>query len=442
MSIDSVSLQNNSSTNVQQTMANPAPDIDGLWQSRMVQNACCGLTKTEVTCLSLRLFGFAAGSSGIAAVAVATLGVVAWPIGLLAIPAALVTTGAIWYSFQFNDYENPEELAKFREDASRMSLQQVMQTHGWSHVLRWGILTSEQFTDKFRQQMRGKNLIEIIDSYENGVRHLSQCPSQRFDYQVPVPSAWRGQWRTETSTKTFENIISTYPLDKLERYHLLEPGEMNRIKDIKRDYDVIKGQYDTQKNQIERDFQSHTEIHQRTYQSDCARADQLYNDNWAVRRLKVFEFDYIRERQVVHETANRHKTEARDRFDRSVSTVTNHGQIPYDRLLPRDKILYDQQNQELQISVMQADNDARLQITHIDSRCIGERSRLNAEEVRVKDDRVRMINQAKGHYDIAVASPRQHKEQRMVPIEAAFRSTVDNLNGRYLAYLRTVGAIR
>jgi hypothetical protein len=90
---------------------------------------------------------------------------------------------------------------------------------------------------------------------------------------------------------------------------------------------------------------------------------------------------------------------------------------------------------------MQADNTARIQIANIDSRCIGERSRLNSEELRVREERTRMTNEAKGRYDTAVLSHCQHKEQRLVPVNASFRSAVNDLNGSYRAYLRTIGAV-
>jgi hypothetical protein len=435
MSVNSVFQRNSDGGSVPRAIeTSKSTTKNDLWQ-----NSCCGLTTTEITRLCLRLLGIGTTGAGISVAVAAASGMITWPLGLLAIPCLLGATGAVWYSFQLNDYENPEELAKFRDDASKMSLDQVMQAHGWSHVLRWGIITAEQFTSKYRQQMRGKNLVQIIDAYENGARHLSQCPYSRFDYQIPTPSEWKGQWRKETAAKAFDEIIQTYPLDKLEKYNLLEVGELQRLKNLKRDYDGIKGNYDTQVAQIEREFQNNTQTYLHSYQTESARETQVYHDHWAVRRLKIFELDYNRERQTVQGTLNSRKNEARNRFNRSVATMTNNGQILYDKLTSRDKILYDQQNQELQISIMQADNESRVQIANIDSRFIEERSRLGAEESRVKGERIRKIDESKGRYDTAVSEHRQHKERRMVPIETAFRSSMSDLNSRYRAYLRTIG---
>ncbi len=436
---NSVSSANYGLARVQPVVTSNSTIPHHFWKERSMQNGFCGLTTAEIKRLSARFLTLGAMGGGASVITAVAFGFVTWPIVLLAIPCALGAVGALWYNSQLDDYENPEELAKFRDDASRMSLEQVMQTHGWNNVLRWGIITAEQFADKYRQQMRGKNLIEIIESYESAVRHLSQYPYRRFDYHVPVPSECRRQWRSETATKSFEEIIQTYPLDKVEKYNLLEVGELYRIKDLKRDYEAIKRHYDDQVTHIEREFQNSTQVYQCNYQSECARADQLYNDNGAVRRLKVFEIEYIRERQIVQETANRHKSEARNRFDRSVATITNNGRISYNRLLPESKVLYNQQNNELQLSIIQADNEARLQIANIDFRCIGERNRLNGEEFQVKEERDRRVNEAKGRYDTVIHSHRQHKEQRLTPVDSSFRSAVEDLNGRYRAYLRTIG---
>jgi hypothetical protein len=405
----------------------------------MTQKGFCGLNTVEITRICMRLLSIGSGIGGVGITAAAALGAVSWPIGLIAIPCILASAGALWYTFQFNNYENPEEMIKFRNEAARMSFEQVMQAHGWNSVLRWGILTTDQFGEKYREQMHGKNLVEIIHAYENAQRHLAESSYRQFEYQIPSPAEWRGQWRTETAAKTFEEIIQTYPLDELERFNLVEAGEMQRIKDLKKDFDGVKENYETATARIEREFQANTEVFQRAHQSDCSRAEQHYNGNWAVRRLTAFELEHVRERQTVQGTANQRKNEARQRFDRSVAAITNNGQIPYNNLPARDKLLYDQQNNELQVSMTTADTEARLQIANIDARYIGERTRLNAEENRVRAERTQMQNEAKARYDAAVVCHRQHKEQQMAPFTATFRSSVGDLNGRYCAYLRTIG---
>lgn len=379
---------------------------------------------------------------GIAVLAAVGLGVASWPIALIAIPCALGAAATSWYSLQFDNYENPEELAKFRDDASPMSLEKIMQTHGWDKVLRWGIISAEQFSDKFRLQMREKNLIEIIDAYEKAMHRISQCSYRKFDYHIPAPSEWRGQWHAETAAKTFEEIIQTYPLDKLEKYNLLESGELRRLKELKNDYDKIKGNYDAEDAKAESGFQRSTTEHQERYQSDCEYAEYCYNNDESVKHLKAFEIENLRERQTVQERASRRKSEAKTRFEHAVAEMTNHGQIAYDRLPARDKATYDQHNNTMQLSVVQADNEARAQIANIDARSIAERNRLHQEESRVKSIRDAALKTAKERYDGATSSHLQHKKEEMAPSHIRFRGAVDDINGRYRAYLRTIGILQ
>lgn len=436
MSVEAVNLKNNSHA------TNNSTPSTGTWKGREVQDNFSGPSFAEISRLVLRSLGLAMAGGGIATLAAVALGAATWPFALIAIPCALGAAATSWYSLQFDNYENPEELAKFRDDATPMSLEKVMQTHGWDTVLRWGIISAEQFSDKFRLQMRGKNLIEIIDSYEKAMHHISQCSYRKFDYHVPAPSEWREQWHSETAVKTFEEIIQTYPLDKLEKYNLLESGELRRIKELKTDYEKIKANYDGEDAKAEKGFQRNTTEHQERYQSDCEYAQYCYNNDESVKRLKVFEIENLRERQAVQETASRRKAEARTRFENAIAEMTNRGLISYERLSSKDKALYDQHNNAMQLSIVQADNEARTQFANIDARRIEEKNRLNQEESRVKAVREAALKAAKDRYDSATSSHLQHKKEEVAPSHIRFRGAVDDLNGRYRAYLRTIGVLQ
>lgn len=414
----------------------PANDF---WKTRLAANGSCGMTNVEITRLCTRLSAVGLAVAGIGSVSLAALGLVAWPIGFVAIPCALAAAGLVWYSVQFNDYENPDELEKFRNDAARMGLESVMQTYGWNDVLRFGILSPESFAQKYRQHLQGKTLIQVMDAFENALRRISQCPSPRFDFQVPHPRESARLWRSETATKTFEEILQTYPLEKLEKYSLVEAGELNCLKSLKREYDVIKANRDQRVAQVEREFQASTVEPKRVYDQECARADQVYNNNYAVRELQGFELIYARERQTVQEQQNRSKREARERFERAVARITDNGNVAYSALQPTEKGLYDQQQMELQHAESQADLAARLQIQNIDQRRHGRLILLNTEEARVRQERAGSIENAKRVYDAAVVLQRQRKEHNLGPIESSFRSSASDFNGRYRAYLRTIG---
>ncbi len=423
-------------------VSNPpeAGPVNEYWKSRMTVNSSSGLTNVEMTRLFTRLAGIGVVGTGLTTFSLAALGLVSWPVGLIVIPCAVVAGGLIWYNYKMNDYENPDELEKFRSDAKRMSLESVVQAYGWNDMLRFGILTPDQFALKYRQQLQGMNLIEIISLYEKTMRHISQCTSAKFEYQVPSPRESARQWRQETAIKTFEEIIQTYPLDKLEQYGIIEHSELSTIKNLKREYEAIKAHCDQQVFQIEKEFQDNTGVPKSAYDAECARADQMYKENYAVKELQGFDFRYTRERQAVHEQQNRSKVEARAHFDCAVAPLTNHGLITYSNLPAWDKARYDQLKLELELKENQADSTACLQIEQINKQSHERRILLDSEEVRVKNLRVQMIEEAKRRYDADVNGSQLRKEERLRPIEASFRSSANDFHGRYRAYLRLIGA--
>lgn len=411
-------------------------------KARLVQNGFTGLTTAETSRLFLRIIGIGAIGAGTFALGAAAFGFTAGAVGLLVIPCGVLSAGSLWYSLQFDDYENPEELEKFQREAARKPLEQVVRQHGWNSMLHWGLLTPDQFEEKFRHQMRGKNLIEIISECESTERHIAECLRPRYDYRLPPPSEWRRQWAGETASKTFEEILLQYPLDKLEKYNILEVGELHKIKELKDVHDRIKQECDDQKAQIELEFASSTEVYLRSHQADCAAADRAYNEHEAVRRLSSFDMEYVRERQRVQDTANSKRTLARENFERAIRPITGDGQISYGKLSPEQKAAYDRLEHVMQVQILEADNEAREKIAQVDARFAAEKARLLSEEREVKKAREDKINESKIRFDAAILPYRMRKEERLAPLDARFHSAVSDLNGRYRAYLRTIGAAR
>lgn len=418
------------------TPANP------FWNSKRVANSSPGLTNLESKRLFSRLIGFGMASTGVGVVSLAALGIVAWPVGVIAIPCIASAAGLVWYSVQIEDHENPDELKRFCHEAARMNLDGVIQAYGWNDTLRFGILSPELFVQKYRQQVKGKKLSEIISYYEKTRNHISLCPSPKFEYRVPSPRESGRQWHKETESMTFEEIIQTYPLEKLERYAIVESGELGFLKTLKKEYDILKGYRDAKCLEIENQFQSNTLQQKRAYDLATEQASQRYNDNPAVKELQDFELRYTKDRQAAQDLQNQTKQDARTLFDRAVASYTDNGRIPYANLRPVDKAHYDQQKIALQLAESQADTTARLQIEQIHVSRNQRLSYLGTEEARVKAERDRSIGDAKNRYDTDVNQHRQLQEELLRPVDAAFRSSANDFNGRYRAYLRITGTRR
>ena len=240
---------------------------------------------------------------------------------------------------------------------------------------------------------------------------------------------------------SFEQIIGTYPLDKLQKYAILDSGELRCIQELKGVYEVIKAAYDAKVARLEQEFQGWTVDQNRTYGQRCAYAHLLYRNHAAVRELQDFEFIYTRERQQALELQSRSKGEARQRFDSAVALLTDHGRIAYSELPEFQRIRYEHQLQVLQCAQSLADASASECIGQIDARRVQRLGELNAEERRAKEVLQASLTEAKALYDAAVAPQLTQKRARLDPIESSFRSSASDFNGRYRSWLRAAAAV-
>ena len=416
---------------------NPAVQSD-FWRERSVQNSYFGLTSAEATRLTLRILAICAVSAAGCIVSLSSMGIIVGPATLLAIPCLLGAIGAIWFSINLDDYGNPEDLETYRRDAMGMGLEDVAQSYGWTHVLQWGIFTPDLFVQKYRSHLHGKNLMTIINYYEKVSTFIAQVPHSRYQYQLPSPQEWRGQWRKETAALTFEQIIQTYQLEKLEKYHILQMGELNRLKDLKLDLDEIKKRYQRDIATIEQGFIAYTADFKRTYDTACAEADRTYNSNSSLRNLREFELSFVRERATVQSQLSRRRGEAKMRFDSSVASLTKNGLISQQRLQPAEKVTYKLIHSDLNRDEAQAEREFHMQIEEVNKRCQMDQQRLNEAESIARGERDRTKNQAKAVFDDAVATMKLNKIERLRPIEVALQSAISDVNHRYKSYLRTI----
>jgi hypothetical protein len=413
-----------------------------LWKNRLVTHNFGGLTSLETARLASRLLALTMVGCGIAAVYLSGIGIIASPFALLAIPCAIIIGGVIIYNIRLNDYENPDELLKFQRDAAKMNFESVFQAYGWNDVLRFGILDPEQFAQKYREQVQGMNLLEVIAYYEKTLHRISQCSFHKFRYSVPSPRESADLWSKETEKKTFENIIATYPLDKLQKYSIVEKNELNCIYNLKKDYEVLKLDRDAKVLHFQKEFDANTLAFKRAYDAECTRAHDVYAQSDAVKELQGCELHYAKERQAVQQQLNSSKVEARARFEAEVASFTQQGSISYSSLSNENKARHDQSKFKLQQAENQADTVARLRIEQINAARNERLIHLNREKDRLALERNQTLEAAKKRYDEGVVTHLQRKQEGTRPFEESFQSSVADLNGRYQAYLRTVNAQR
>lgn len=417
----------------------PRPTIQSdFWEERSVQSPFSGLSAIEANRLTLRLLagGGIAVAGGLALLTV--LGILTGPVGWVIIPSLLGSIAVIFYTTR-DRRDIPEELERYQNNASKMTFDQVGQAHGWTNVLQWGILTPEVFAKKYRMQLQGKDLMSVINYYEKISAALSQTPYPRYDYQIPSPYESRGMWRQETQVKTFEEILRTYPLDKLRKYNILDPDELKCIENLSRDLDAIEREAVDKLDAIEREFLSKTEGYKKTYDALLSKENEIYKFDAAICKLQEFNLLYVRERQVAQDRVAKQKKMANDDFDRRAAVITEKGRIPYARLEPTPKLSYDQLSMQFLATLTQIESEGQRQIEKIDAAFRSDHMRLIAQEQKASSVRDYRIDQAKQDYDAAVASHLASKEKLIQPIETAFRSSMNDINRRYRLALRIMG---
>lgn len=412
------------------------------WDSRQKADGTSNLENAELTRLFRRLLSAGLATGGIGIATFATFGVVSWSVGLLAIPCALSSAGLNFYDNQVRDYESPYELEKLQNKASKLSLEEVIQIYGWSDMLRLGILGPDEFSNKYRMHLKGKSLNEVIHYYEKTLRHLSQCSSHKFSYQVPRPRESMSLWHKETAVLSCEQIFQSYPVEKLEKYSLVEHGELNCIKKLKVSYDAIKMQYDQKIAQIEQEFLTSTVGHKTAFEIESARIAQVYNTHAVVRELQGIEMHYTKERLKVQERQNQTISEAKVRFDNALIYAFGNNHPDYARLTPASKAIYDKHQREFQQAEALARQIAHQHIDQINRLRHERLQHLHTEEARVRQERIQSLAAAKSHYDASIGEFFQRKQAALQPIQSALSVTAGDCDSRYRAYLRMNAARR
>ncbi|GEM_PF-5354748 len=404
------------------------------WMQRQTTSCTSNLKDVELGRFFYHFVSVGALAGGVCMVSLAVFHTVSLSMGLVAIPCALTFLGVTYYK-ESRDFESDEAIQKLHAKASLMSLESIVQTYGWNDMLRLGILSTDEFASKYRAHIKGKCLNDVIHHYEKTMLQLTRCTS-RFQYYVPLPKEHAALWREETASIHCEQIFKTYPLEKLQKYSLVDAREIECIKKLKRDYDEIKAQHDQKISQIEQKFKTDTKSHNENFERECLRVSQIYRDHSVVKELQGFEMHYTKERLKIQEQQSKSISEARSRFDRTLVTSLSGPVREYSRLSAADKVIYDRCKQAFQRDEAEARGIAYQRIDEINKQRHDRLLFLNAEESRLKRERTQAEEVAKKRYEEGIRGFVQQKEASMKPIESCLQETAGDCDRRYRAYLR------
>lgn len=405
------------------------------WSQRQTTSCTSNLKDAELARFFYHFVGMGALAGGAGFASLAAFHAVSLPLGLLALPCALTSLGVYYYK-ESQDFESRDAIKKLHNKASLMSLESIVQTYGWNDMLRLGILSPEDFANKYRAHIKGKGLNEVMNQYEKTELQLSRCSAPFFHYHIPRPKEHAALWREETASIDCEQIFRTYPLEKLQKYSLVESGELECIKILKSDYDEIKAQHDQKISQIGQKFLEDTATHKGNFDREYERAAQVYREHPVVKELQSFEMHYTKELLKIQELQNKSISEARVRFNNALASSLSGPVQDYSRLTPADKAIYDRCKQVFQRDEAAAQQIANQQIAKMNQQRHDRLMSLNTEESRLKRERTQAQEAAKRHYDEAIRGFVQQKEAALRPIESSLQATAADCDRRYRAYLR------
>ena len=433
-----MSTQAISSPAVQQPAPAPAANEPKgrTWIGRQIHQAFSGITTEKVIHVTLRVLIILAIAAGVAVGVSAFVGVVTWPVGLAVFLLGIGTAVSLsWVMNRLQETRNPQYLLGMRKECAKMTLDQVIHRYGWENLIRWRLLTPRQFQEKYQQQIKTKNLEEIVQYYERASSSLAAVPNVPARYQIPAPNESKLQWTRETEAMTFEQIIQRYSVDKLEKYAIVDIGELHKIQELQRDFREVSELRNLRSQAVEQQFANATTPMREALNAQNNQAEQTYQNHPAVQGLRDFDLRCVRERHVLQQAHDVRLNALRAQLDQALARLTGNSKLTYSRLSKEVQEQFVQRQSEYTSACEQADREFFHQIQQMQTRHVAEREVLMQQEVQVRNERDQLRQNAQAQFDAATVAERQERERQLEPIQRFFTNSVRDLNQRYRAFL-------
>ncbi|HSX13853.1 MAG TPA: hypothetical protein VLE96_05480 [Chlamydiales bacterium] len=166
------------------------------------------------------------------AIACSTIGFEKSPWWSIPAISLFIATGAIlWHATSIIDYDNPEQLAVVRAEATKMPLMKVVEKHGWNRLFQYGILDKDQFEVAYRIFCNDLPLNNIIQNYRLIHDKIQNAKFEKL-YSLPSPSEWKDKLEEETEGYSFSKILDHFHLKDLIGYDLLAPKQFIHSFDV------------------------------------------------------------------------------------------------------------------------------------------------------------------------------------------------------------------
>ncbi len=414
------------------------------WSQRSVQNGFPSFSSIQIEIIFYRLFGTVALIGAATLVGLAAFEIVAVSIVLYAIPSIILACYSFWHSTTIDDYENKEQMAQIRNEAQKMTLDEVAERFEWYKIFQNCILSPSQFINLYRRQVESMSVNELLNYYEKVSRHADPFnQSAGFPYAVPLPREQARKWRLETQDKTFEQIITEYPLEKLERLEMINNGEMQKIRELLVTYRSAETEYHSHRERAHRDFEQTITPFRQVLDQSLRSIECLYDAHEAVRASQGFQNREMLARLEIQNGAARRLREAREQHQQRIVGLYPNGRvIARENLSPGNRDLFDCSVLELHRNEQMIAQDLQQRLLQHDAQYSRQRSALDAEIMRIREtcDYLKANSQERFRRDSELAD--RARQQCIQPHLEQFQRISVDLNRTYRAYLRQLRMIR
>ena len=139
---------------------------------------------------------------------------------LLSIPCILLSICLFNLSKRFYDYENPKELQEIQEVLRNNTLGHAIKAHGLTRIFYYKLLSEEDFARKFNGQAQLMSVNQLAKFYAQVLGAVGAAGD--IVYSVPGIKQFREKFTNETRNMRCIEILTSYSLDELSRYELID----------------------------------------------------------------------------------------------------------------------------------------------------------------------------------------------------------------------------
>lgn len=197
-----------------------------------------------------------------------------------AVPAAAAAALLYRSLNHLYDFQDPAELSAIRSQAAQMPLANLIEKYGWQPLFRYQILSPASFESAYSIHAGKLPFNPLLAFYETAEAERKKAGSTPL--QIPALEKWRGKFESETAKMTCSQIVSSYPIDRLFLYKILDEARFSILSEAKAaedDFARIKTALEqefTQRTKPQRDlFLTKEDLAKKKY-STAVLESQLY----------------------------------------------------------------------------------------------------------------------------------------------------------------------